>query len=111
MHASSPTNSAKIAFLIALILGTVIIFAVRQDRFIAISGAVLVILAYAVWASRAATRYGNPQQHADSVYYLDFLMTLVALLAATLPLASAGQSISADFILRQFGIGLVTTIV
>lgn len=50
-------------------------------------------------------------QFADSLYYLGFLMTIIALVAALVPYSTNLSAISAEAVLSRFGIALLTTLV
>ena len=50
-------------------------------------------------------------QFADSLYYLGFLMTIIALVAALIPYSANLSALSAEAVLSRFGIALLTTLV
>lgn len=103
------------AFIVAFGLGSaVIVYAGWEQRWqiYALGFAIVVMGGYAAWIGRYTKSLFSIDQLADSLYYLGFMFTLVALVANLLPdLGRPSQDQGAAVVMGRFGLALVTTIV
>lgn len=105
------------AFLVCIVFGTVLCFVGAFDvpyaHEIGFAGPLLATLAYPVWGAAigAATRPSLRERLADNAYYLGFIFTQIALLAGFLPAAFGSAELSADQIIRFFGVALGASLV
>ena len=108
-----PLSSMRILFLLALLLGTCGITAGAVLGLTSVSLGIP-LLAMALYVA-VGLALGHGREHTtyfpDTVYYLGFLFTLIALLGALLMLARQGEGARVQTVLTHFGIALITTIV
>src|SRR5213080_4301537 len=94
-------------FFVAVVAGSVSIFASGSETQQKLILTVAVMFIYALWVWRNTRSGLNTEQYADSLYYLGFILTLVSLSASVLPLLlSEQEKPKVDYILTQFGTGL-----
>lgn len=116
---TKPVSAATLrrTFLVALVLGTIPIafggrFQGGQFPVLMQAAAVAVMLGYGFWVWYRTRLLYNVEQIADSLYYLGFLFTLMALLFNLVPgLSGAPDAPNTAMVLQRFGLALVTTIV
>jgi len=99
-------------FLVAAALGALSIalgeFAADGSVWITLGGPLAVMTGYIALGWRVARSAESVSQFADSVYYLGFLLTLTALVAALMRIGDGEDLWS---VIRLFGVKLVTTLV
>ncbi len=110
-------QSAKwplVGFFIALVAGALLIgwaIFIGQALQYVLFFAGLVMITYFIWVKFLISRGHNVQQLADSVYYLGFLFTLIALFFTLTPvLVTIEGTLGPGLIMERFGVALVTTI-
>lgn len=99
------------AFLVILILsgGSLWILGLELNNFsAAIVCTLSAMVGYIVWIFWRERRRKDYEKYADSVYYLGFMLTLIALLVALWGMGSAETSLI-DLV-QKFGLGLSTTL-
>ena len=98
-------------FVLTFLIGTIfIIFGSLLEYYISV-GAVLPILCMLAYSSLGFIEKKNDtliEQFADSIYYLGFLLTLVALIVSLVDLSEAEYSLNG--VGSRFGIALATTV-
>lgn len=105
------------AFIVCIVFGTVLCFVGAFDvpfaREIGFAGPLLATLAYPAWgvAIGAASRPSLRERLADNAYYLGFIFTQIALLVGFIPAAFGSAELSADQIIRFFGVALGASLV
>jgi len=106
-----------LAFVVCILFGTVLCFVgafeIPFARQIGFAGPLLATLAYPVWGAMigAATRPSLRERLADNSYYLGFIFTQIALLVGFLPAAFGAVELSADQIIRFFGVALGASLI
>ena len=99
-------------FMFFTILGAASIYFVRivtlNSLFFQMAVPSLVVIFYAIFIFNKGKNVLNQDQLGDSVYYLGFLITLIALIFA---LFDMSKDLSAEVIIPKFAIALVTTVV
>jgi hypothetical protein len=95
----------KWAFFICFIIGVV------AEWFTFTAGAVVAILVYFAIGMLVSRASRNTERLGDACYYLGFLFTMWSLFFALQPWARGSESISSSYIVVQFGIALLTTLV
>lgn len=105
------------AFVVCILFGTGLCFVgafeIPFGRQIGFAGPLLATLAYPVWGAMigAATRPSLRERLADNSYYLGFIFTQIALLVGFLPAAFGSAELSADQIIRFFGVALGASLI
>jgi hypothetical protein len=82
-------------------------------RQIGFAGPLLATVAYPIWGAStgAAARPSLRERLADNSYYLGFIFTQIALLVGFLPAAFGAAELSADQIIRFFGVALGASLI
>ena len=105
------------AFVVCITFGTALCFVGASHlpfaRQIGFAGPLLATFAYPVWGTLmgAATRPSLRERLADNSYYLGFIFTQIALLVGFLPAAFGTAELSADQIIRFFGVALGASLI
>lgn len=103
------------AFIVAVGAGTVVIGVAGQSKIGQIPvlmAVVAIMIGYSVWVRRRSHLPYGIEQFADSLYYLGFLFTLMALVFNLAPgLSGTSEAPGTVVVLERFGLALVTTIV
>jgi len=109
---SSSLYQARHLFLVALGLGTALMFIGGGNAWITVGGPLLTMVLYLVGAHFADPGSLGTSAISDSVYYLGFLFTLISL---TLALLTFGEQDSTEIaiagVVSRFGVALITTVV
>jgi hypothetical protein len=106
-----------LAFLTCLLVGTVLclvgLMPFPLAHKIGLAGPLLATLAYPIvgWSIGAATKPSLRERLADNAYYLGFIFTQVALLVGFLPAALSDAELTANQIIRFFGIALGASLI
>ncbi len=102
------------AFLTALVAGAgwiAVVDFLPISFWLVILGPLAIMAIYIFYYEQFSPSVSITDQFADSLYYLGFLMTIIALVAALIPYATNLSAISAEAVLSRFGIALLTTLV
>lgn len=104
------TLDFRTVFILALVTGLTVIGygQVIGDALISVLGPLLVMAGYLVIGRRYTDTGEKVEQFADSIYYLGFLFTLIALTASLLAFRTA--EIDINLLVANFALALVTTI-
>ncbi len=102
------TAELRKKFIFFLLVGSVVIFAPFIPAFYGLP-AVGVMLAYYLSARSFASRASSREVFADSIYYMGFLFTFIALFATIGPLGG-GEDLSSSDVIGKLGIALFTTV-
>ena len=111
-----PEWSPRRLFVVALAVGSVsMAFGIVFEGWVSVCMTVLMpltMMAFYAWASyRADASSVLTTEFADSLYYLGFLFTLVALGCSLLSIDTASSGAAIDGVIYRFGVALLTTIV
>lgn len=110
-------SGLTLAFVVCIVFGTTLCFIGAWDvpyaRQIGFAGPLLATLAYPLWGAAigAAKRPSLRERLADNSYYLGFIFTQIALLVGFLPAAFGTAELSADQIIRFFGVALGASLI
>lgn len=106
------------AFMVCIGVGTALCLVGAFDgvpfaRQIGFAGPLVATAAYPIWGASvgAATRPSLRERLADNSYYLGFIFTQIALLVGFLPAAFGSAELSADQIIRFFGVALGASLI
>jgi methyl-accepting chemotaxis protein len=102
------TNPLTRAFFAALVVGICVELSAQQYGSW-LAG--LSMIAYFGYGLSLPASARNTERFADSLYYLGFILTLLALLIAMTPSLNGGDVIRSETIIEKFGIAIVTTFV
>ena len=101
------------AFVITAIIGSlwiILSLIIGFHQIIAIVVSILIMFGYLFyfyrWCSKALR-----DMFADSIYYLGFLLTIIALVSTMIQFGTNSELLNANIILSQFGMAMVTTLV
>ena len=105
----SPTNLfgfSIVGGLAAILIGTYL-----DNIWINIAAPIAIMTYYASTLSQDKTDILSIEQKADSVYYMGFIFTLVAMTASLVVLAQGEGAMNIRAVVNNFGLALVTTII
>jgi hypothetical protein len=100
----------SIAFILAVVIGSAWIWRMStvSDSMLIIAGPIIVMMVYAIYIVRSDL---TDEKSGDTLYFLGFVYTLIALIVALGGPLTDGADADVDRVIGSFGIALTTTII